>query len=637
MPGAAGAATITVGSGGDDAPAAADDGDCTLREAVEAAGANAAVDACTAGQAGSADTIRFSVGAVTLDEAGSNEDTNQNGDLDVAGGSSGVTVDGGTSRTAVDGNEIERVFDVVGGTVTFRNLVIRDGDSAAEGGGIRAAAGTQVLVAGSELTANAATAGGAIRNAGALTVTGSALAANVASDSGGGLSQQGGSLAMSGSQISDNSAQNGPGGGIDILGVPGALAIDDSTISGNDAGIAGGSERLGGGISARPALDATLVVTDSSIDGNTAYRQGGGIALQAGGALNLSRSRVVSNSVVNDATGSPVPPVSGGGLADLAPSASVTIADSQFTGNRTSAGADAGANNGGGARLAGATTISRTTFNGNSVSGGEAGRGPSGGGLYVQSGTTNLVNVTISSNLATTPGGDGGGLDTGAGSGAVMLFNVTSAGNDADDQGDGILAEGRTADLRASLIGDGCGGGSIVDSGGNVESGDTCGLSDGSSSAISVGPLLDNGGAQLGVPGALQPRLTRAIPIGSAALDHVTGGCVDQLGANLTTDGRGLARPLDGDGNGSSVCDSGAFERAALVPPPPPPPADPARCPRTTSCSGCGASSRRSTTTTRPTGTARDSTSTTADRRGPGAVVWRAQGPMGDRGWRRTR
>ena len=551
LPGAAGAATITVGSGGDDGPAAADDGDCTLREAIEASGANVAVDACIAGQAGSADTIRFTVGVVTLDEAGSNEDTNQNGDLDVAGGSSGVTVDGETSRVTVDANGIERVFDVLGGPVAFRNLIIRGGDSASEGGGIR--------------------------SAGALTITGTQVTHNTAVTAGGGISQVDGSFSIVGSEISGNSASNGPGGGIDVVGVPGSLTIDDSTISGNDAGLAGGVERLGGGISSRPASEVALVVTDSSIAQNTTYRQGGGIALQEGGALDLSRSRVVSNSVVNDATGFPLPPVTGGGLADLAPSATSVIVDSQFTGNTTSAGPDVSINNGGGARLAGPSTVTRTTFNDNSVSGGEAGTGPSGGGVYVQSGTSDLVNVTLSSNLATSPGGDGGGLDTGNGSGAVRFFNVTSAGNDADEEGDGIQAAGRTADLRASLIDDGCGGGSIIDSGGNVESGDTCGLSDGSSSAIAIGPLLANGGAAVGVPGALQPRLTHAIPMGSAALDHVSDGCVDHLGAALTTDGRGLPRPLDGDGDGSAVCDSGAYERAAFVPPPPP--AD-TKCPR---------------------------------------------------------
>ena len=95
--------------------------------------------------------------------------------------------------------------------------------------------------------------------------------------------------------------------------MPGALTIDDSTVSGNEADV-------GGGISSRP-LDATLVITDSSIEGNTAYRQGGGIALQEGGALELARSRVASSTVVNDATGFPVSPVSGGGLADFAPGA----------------------------------------------------------------------------------------------------------------------------------------------------------------------------------------------------------------------------------------------------------------------------------------------------------------------------
>jgi hypothetical protein len=37
-------------------------------------------------------------------------------------------------------------------------------------------------------------------------------------------------------------------------------------------------------------------------------------------------------------------------------------------------------------------------------------------------------------------------------------------------------------------------------------------------------------------------------------------GCVDSAGAPLTTDQRGVTRPLDGDQNASSICDIGAYE-----------------------------------------------------------------------------
>ena len=57
----AGAATITVDSADDETPA--DNGNCTLREAIVAANTDVAVDACPAGSSG-LDTIEFSVGGV---------------------------------------------------------------------------------------------------------------------------------------------------------------------------------------------------------------------------------------------------------------------------------------------------------------------------------------------------------------------------------------------------------------------------------------------------------------------------------------------------------------------------------------------------------------------------------------------
>ena len=77
---------------------------------------------------------------------------------------------------------------------------------------------------------------------------------------------------------------------------------------------------------------------------------------------------------------------------------------------------------------------------------------------------------------------------------------------------------------------------------------------------VGVDPLLDaladNGGETL----------THALLAGSPALDAGNpAGCTDHLANPLTTDQRGLARLVDGDNNGSAICDSGAFEAGADV------------------------------------------------------------------------
>ena len=72
------AATIPVDTPEDDITV---NGNCTLREAVQAANTDSAVDACVAG-AGE-DAISLPAGVYTLTLAGANEDANLTGDLDI--------------------------------------------------------------------------------------------------------------------------------------------------------------------------------------------------------------------------------------------------------------------------------------------------------------------------------------------------------------------------------------------------------------------------------------------------------------------------------------------------------------------------------------------------------------------------
>ena len=153
------------------------------------------------------------------------------------------------------------------------------------------------------------------------------------------------------------------------------------------------------------------------------------------------------------------------------------------------------------------------------------------------------------------------------------MFNVTSAENSATGTGEGI--SGTSVLASASIIADGCGA-TISDAGNNIDAGTSCGLTTGSNTNPVLGLLQDNGGARIGAPSDDSPRLTRAIDLGSPALDRVPGNCLDHVAAAQTSDARGFARPQDGDGNGSVNCDAGAFEKAGVAPPvtttPPPGP-----------------------------------------------------------------
>ena len=55
--------------------------------------------------------------------------------------------------------------------------------------------------------------------------------------------------------------------------------------------------------------------------------------------------------------------------------------------------------------------------------------------------------------------------------------------------------------------------------------------------------------------------MTFALLAGHPAIDLIPlSACTNQVGAALVIDQRGVLRPQDGDGNGSALCDSGAFE-----------------------------------------------------------------------------
>ena len=119
------AATINVNSTED---VIADDGKCTLREAVIAANADAASGTmngeCPPGDG--VDEIVLQAGVYSLTIGGTDEDNAQTGDLDIL---DDLTITGTTAdETIIDANGIDRVLDVMIDVVaTVKGIAIRNG------------------------------------------------------------------------------------------------------------------------------------------------------------------------------------------------------------------------------------------------------------------------------------------------------------------------------------------------------------------------------------------------------------------------------------------------------------------------------------------------------------------------------
>lgn len=258
--------TITVNALGD---LFAADGNCTLREAVQAANTDAAVDACPAGNG--ADTIMLPAGTYLLAMAGKNEDANATGDLDIV---ADLTLTGaGAATTIVNGAQLDRVFEIGPSiAVTLSGLTIRNGASYPyRGAGLYNRGATQLTDV--VVTANTAggSGGGGVANDGALTLTGSTVSANSAT-SGGGI-ESGGTLTLQTSVVSGNSSGGGGGGGLAFTGS--TMTLTNSMVSGNSTAGSGGGFFSNGTVT----LDRSLVTGNSATFGGAGMLNNGTMAI----------------------------------------------------------------------------------------------------------------------------------------------------------------------------------------------------------------------------------------------------------------------------------------------------------------------------------------------------------------------
>lgn len=591
------ASTITVNSTADTLNAA--DGQCTLREAIRNANADADLSGgdCAAGSG--PDTITLSAGTYILALGGINENDALTGDLDVL---NTLSINGaGLSATFIDGNELDRVFHNVGvGSLSLNNLTVRNGNANVSGGGGVLAAGpltltnvrlednsttgsggavlanTSLTLAGVDVVNNQANVrGGGVYALGITNINASLFQSNQANgtagtDGGGGVyalanvaltettfftntAFYGGGLysavrADMLNVIFDTNASVNSGGGLRALG---EVSLVSSAVFGNLSG------NPGGGLS----VDAgNVIISATNIYNNSANGIGGGVQFgPSGGSLSISNSEIYNNVTTSnggglDASGGPVAltnvlvydnqaDFSGGGLR--IDNGTLTLNNSRVSNNATLG------LSGGGLEVTsdGAAVIVNSTLNNNTS-------GLDGGGLF-SNGAVTLTQSTLSNNAAER---FGGGL---VNVGTLTALNSTFSGNQATNTGGGLLNQvganatlthitvvespiGRgvvnqgTLTLRNSLIASNspsdCAG-SIISQGSNLDTDDTC-----SASITSATPGLD----------VLEPSgatATHALLDGSPALDAALALYCP------ATDQRGVSRPQ------GAACDLGAFER----------------------------------------------------------------------------
>ncbi|WP_052605652.1 choice-of-anchor Q domain-containing protein [Acidithrix ferrooxidans] len=224
---------------------------------------------------------------------------------------------------------------------------------------------------------------------------------------------------------------------------------------------------------------------------------GGGIKYSGSGSLIITDSTISGNSAGNGGNGASFGGTGGnGGGISYVGTGSLTIADSTISGNFAGNGGEGylsvggTGGNGGGIyyHSSGSFTISNATITDNAAGNGGTvlSPGPSGdgGGIYNNGDTTTIANSTISGNSVL------GGGDSGLGSG---IYNASGTVN---------LAADLLATPSAPSAGGECSGGGFIDYGYNVADDNTCGLTSSTSrptatAAELLGALQNNGGSTL--------------------------------------------------------------------------------------------------------------------------------------------
>ena len=306
--------TITVAPG---EVAIANNGVCSLREAINNANADQQVDNTDCFVGIGADTIELANSTYTLLNSVDNH-KGRNGlptiTSQIAINGNGATIERDSSLTCnidlMAGETGEfRIFNIgisiktadFPGDLTLNDLTVQNGCADVEsggrdGGGVRVGASSKLMLNNSTIENNAANrSSGGIHNSGSsiVTIMNSTISMNSAQNGGAGIGNtKSSTMTIINSTISENSAANGGG-----IGNIGTMTIINSTISKNSAdAVIGGGGGIGNWIGT--VTIGTVTIVNSTISENSAGSDGGGIGNLGGGIGNLGGTVNIKNSIV---------------------------------------------------------------------------------------------------------------------------------------------------------------------------------------------------------------------------------------------------------------------------------------------------------------------------------------------------
>lgn len=398
--------TITVTTGADEL---ATNGQCSLREAIQAANTDEAVDTCPAGTSG-LDVISLPARTYTLSRANQTveEGANRTGDLDIY--TSMRIVGAGRDQTIIDAARIDRLLDItyLDGLpipdVTISGVTLRNGANPVPVWSF------DILT---DPAWSASYSGGAIRNAARLVIENSRLTGNQAQIYGGAILSIT-SLQLVNSQVTTNTVR---------------LDVADSLLT---AMIEQVATLRGGAI----VSSDTLTISGSAIDDNL----GGGIINVGGGGFDPASTATISASTVSRNRNERA---SGGGILNAG--GTLVLTGSQVSGNYAL---------GGGAGIATASNpdtdpplSSLVTISGSTIAGNQTGDQASGGGIVVtgddpEHRATNAITITSSLISDNRAGVEGGGIVISDTAALLLLEGSTVSGNRADANQDGAGRQG---------------------------------------------------------------------------------------------------------------------------------------------------------------------------------------------------
>jgi hypothetical protein len=498
----------------------------------------------TANTNGEDDTLYLPAGVYVLSGT-PDEDGNTGGDLDIDTPGKISITGAGKDITFIDGNYIDRVMDILKGSVSITEVTIRKG---------RAPAGAKGNYP--NVSHHGRHGGGIlIHNTSTLELNGCIICSN--------FSGNGGSYAIPGPETPNDGTPAGNGGGICNKGT---LILDDCIITFNTTGHGGWySECVAPGACEYynyPAGDGCgiynegiLIAWKSSITSNPTDRvtmprvaskggNGGGLYNTGQGKASLYECTISGNlagsgNYSENLQSNSIEAGQGGGIFN---SGELTLTQCLINDNMSGSGDyyyGEGCLNGGdgsGIYNAGSLSLINSTISNNFTGwGGHSCEYPfipdPGRGAIYNAKTTSLTNCTVCFNS------NGGGIYNAEGT--VTIKNTLTAGNHGDEQTVDLDAVGNLSSKGYNLIENTDGCTIIGDTTGNITGVDA-----------NLGALSDNGGATQ----------THALLPGSPTLDAGSS-------RGTKTDQRGYNRPMDLPGitNADDGSDIGAYESSTLL------------------------------------------------------------------------